>query len=119
MRLAKEFYVNNAAMNKAKSAAEKARKALLTAMQEAKVKVADIDLLTEDGSMLPLKAFIETPSTEYISVAALRENVSEEVFMKCVSATKKSVTEHAGAALATTCARSGTGTTNVYVEVRK
>jgi acyl CoA:acetate/3-ketoacid CoA transferase alpha subunit len=119
MRLARDFYTNNKAANAAKSAAEKARKALLTAMQEAGLKDADIDLLTESGDMLPLRAYIDTPTTESISVEALRKHVSEEVFMKCVSATKKAVTEHAGSALATTCARPGVGTTNVHVEVRK
>lgn len=105
--------------NAFKAKAEKEREALLKAMVGAGLKSADIDALGTEGAMLPLQAVVATPDREEIDVVALRKQVTDETFMKIVSATKKAVTEHAGSAVVTTCTVVSAGTTNVTVKVRK
>lgn len=118
-RLATTYFSANVEANAQKAKADKARKALLKAMTESGLTSADIDMLGVAGAMIPLQAVIATPDREEIDVALLRKQVTDDVFMKIVSATKTAVTEHAGSAVVTTCTVVSEGTTNVTVKVRK
>lgn len=118
-KLAAEYFSANVEANAFKAKADKARKALLKTMTEAGLTSADIDMLGTAGTMIPLQAVIATPDREEIDVALLRKQVTDDVFMKIVSATKTAVTEHAGSAVVTTCTVVSEGTTNVTVKVRK
>lgn len=91
-----KFAAANFKANAEKRAADKAQKELAKAMADANVKRVVSNAAMPDGSTVPMVAEIASKEDTYISVEKLRTLVSDEVFMKIVSATKTAVTEIAG-----------------------
>lgn len=100
---AQAFYAANKSKNKASAAEGKAKKALHKDMIAGNVREFQFDAAFE-GSTTPMKAVIDEDTVEVMDVAKLRQLVSDEDFMKIVSATKTAVTEIAGEHIVMQCA---------------
>ncbi len=105
--LVASFHSANEIANSARKRADDERKALLREMLEAGMKRVEVE-----GFLAEIKASVR----ESIDIPALKAAVSENVFMRCISATKTAVTQHAGTAVVALCAVSTTGEENVSVK---
>lgn len=117
-QLAAQFHEQNVLANAAKRAADKAREALYKAMKDAGVESFQTMAASEKGTAL-IEAKIKSTTRRVIDVQALQGLVGPEVFLKVVSATQKSVTEHCGSNIVLQCSREETGDENVSVSVVK
>lgn len=100
---AQAFYEANKSKNKASSAETKAKNTLHKDMIRGSVSEFEFDA-TFEGSTTPMKAVIDEDTVEVMDVAKLRQLVSEEDFMKIVSATKTAVKDIAGEHIVMQCA---------------
>jgi hypothetical protein len=91
-----EFWRLNTAANAAARAAEKAKKVLNEAMIEAGTQCLQAEVALGTGEVQPVVAQISAEPKEVISVEKLKALVSEEAFMRIISATKTAVVENAG-----------------------
>lgn len=105
--LVASFHAANEAANAARKTADDKRKQLLKEMLGAGLKRVEIA-----GYLAEIKAAVR----ESIDIDALKKAVPEAIFMRCVSATKTAVTQHAGTAIVAQCAVSTTGEENVSVK---
>lgn len=112
--LAVSFYRQNAAANAAKRAAEKAREALF-----AEMKKAGIASFHVQDELVSLEAKISSSTKNVVDIAELAELVAPQTFLKIVSATQKSVIEHAGSDVAMRCLKQIAGDENVSVTTVK
>jgi hypothetical protein len=114
--LAAKYFATNAEANRYKGEAEKLREELLKGMEKCGMK-------TLSGATLPTGALLSVevgaPAREAIDVEELRQAVTDPIFMKCVSASKKSVETHAGKHIVARCAVMQSGDTNVTVKLAK
>jgi hypothetical protein len=100
----------NVAMNEATKQYTKQRKDLLVSMKAAGLTRAVVGALVAE---------VAAPEREVINCAKLKTSVTPAVFMQCISATKKAVTDYAGAAVASACAVLAKGEENVTVKPAK
>ena len=114
--LARTFYLENAAMNKAKKTSEAARKDLFAALELEGITDFAFGTTNEAGEALRLRVKVETPAAESIDVALLKGLVDEATFLKIVSASKKAVEEHADKAILPRVTVKEWGTRNVSVK---
>jgi hypothetical protein len=113
---AREFYLQNSAMNAAKKNSEAERKALFASLEEAGIDWFDFETKDAEGNRLRLAVQVMTPVTDSIDVELLRDLVDEPTFLRIVSASKKAVEEHADKSIAVLATVSGNGTRNVTVK---
>lgn len=100
---AKAYYTANKTKNAASAAENKAKKALHKDM--IKGNVSEFEFTGEyNGSSTPMKAVISEDVVEVMDVEKLKALVSDEDFMKIISATKTAVTEIAGEHIVMQCA---------------
>lgn len=114
--LARDYYLENREMNRAKGAAEKARKALFKVMMEAGLDGFDFATEDAEGQKLPLVVSVGATERKYWDVEKLRELVEEEQLFQIVTATKAAIEKVAGKDVAVLCERSAPGETNVSVK---
>lgn len=105
--LVTSFHAANEAANAARKTADDKRKQLLKEMLGAGLKRVEIA-----GYLAEIKASVR----ESIDIDALKRAVPEAIFLRCISATKTAVTQHAGTAVVAQCAVSTTGEENVSVK---
>lgn len=114
--LAAKYFATNVEANRYKAEAEKLREELLKGMEKCGMK-------TLSGAVLPtgnaLTVEICAPAREAIDVEELRKAVTDPIFMKCVSASKKAVETHAGKHIVARCAVMQSGDVNVTVKLAK
>jgi hypothetical protein len=115
---AKEVFKLNKQMNEATRAHDKARRDLYAQQKESGITSFTCDAII-DGKKITLDSTISTPQRLVVDVAVLRRLVDEETFMKCVSATQKSVVDEAGKAIFDRCSNSVEGTEAVSVKAAK
>lgn len=110
------------AANAAARAAEKAKKALEARMTEYGLGVGSAPiraLVVLPDAQQMMEAVIEAEDKEEISVAALREELDEDTFMRVVSATKTAVSELCGTATVARCTRTKRGKPSLKVRKPK
>ena len=116
--LAVRFYTENKKKNAADRAATKARKELLTAMQEKGLKTKDLECMV-DGKEVKLTAKVATGTKTVIDIKKLKGLVDERTFMAIISASQTSVEKFGGKHIATQCSTTVAGSTNVSVNPTK
>jgi hypothetical protein len=94
------------------------RKKLLGAMRDSGFRDFSATALI-NGKNISFEAIIASGVRTSIDVAKLRTLVGDDVFMACVSASKTSVEQNAGAAVATQCSVTTAGEENVTVKPAK
>jgi len=97
-QLARAYHLENTEKNSWSSKANKTRKTLHGAMLDAKRKEAVVTTEIE-GKSVTFDVKVAIPDVTHIDLAKLKELVGEEKFMEIVSATKKAIETHAGAAV--------------------
>ena len=118
LELVRATYKANVAKNAAGREEEKARKALYARMKEVKLTACQT-VAVVDGKRINLTAEISTPERVAVDVNLLRRLVTEEQFLKIVSASQTSVKEEVGDAVLRQCSVTTTGTENVSVKPTK
>lgn len=114
--LAAKYFTTNAEANRYKGEAEKLREELLKGMEKCGMKTLSRAALPT-GALLSVE--ICAPAREAIDVEELRKAVTDPVFMKCISASKKAVEDNAGKNIVARCAVTKTGDVNVTVKLAK
>lgn len=116
--LMKTVYTENAKQNEHKRKHDSARKSLLGKLQEAEeVKVvAEVEV---SRKKVTLVAQVATGTSQVVDVAKLKKLVSEEQFMRIVSATQKAIKEEVGESVMNKCLKTVKGSTNVSVKAAK
>ena len=115
---AQRVFQLNKEMNASKAAYDKARADLLKQMDASQVNSFNMST-AYNGDTYSLTVGVSIPETTSIDVEALRKQVSEEEFMRIVSATKAKVVEVVGSAVSEACSTIGAGTRNVSVKSQK
>lgn len=109
-------YHANKEMNASKKAHDGARADLLRTMKEQNLSTLSGSTELEDGTKIALAASVGTSVVVGVDVTKLKSLVSEENFLKIISATKGAVVEHAGNAVFINCETSNPGSENVTVK---
>ena len=117
MRLAAIIaFRKNQEMNAAKREYDAARKELFAMMEDAQMESFSISETDPEGNRLELTSVVQTPEVTRIDVVRLRDQVTPDVFLKIVTATKTAVTDHAGKLVAESCLVTEEGTRNVTIK---
>lgn len=114
--LATLYFTENVAMNAAKSKSEKARADLEELMRKRGISEFTVPA---SGLLKPLNAVLETPDREVVDCKALSGEVTMDVFMACITSTKKAVEEHAGKHVLAKVLTLVPGTEHVKVKMQK
>ncbi len=115
-QLATTAYRHNLLANAEGNAYKKARISLYALMKKHSRKTFTFSDVNTKGDTIKLEASISTPESEKIDVTKLRALVSDEVFMKIVSASKEAVTKLVGDAVVRQCVFMATGEENVSIK---
>lgn len=116
--LAMSCFIQNRVKNDAARDEAKNRQTLYKTMKEGKVRAFTVRGQIEEKPVV-LDVEISTPSSMVVNIDLLRKEVSEEVFLKIVTATQAAVKEHAGEAILRRCSEERIGTENVTVKAAK
>lgn len=124
-KLATSFFSEGKASNKAKSAADKARKLLYALMKDEKINGFDFSAVGPDGK-LELSVTIGATTSDAIDPKKLYDLMEAgksadnlKKFLEVVSATKGSVEKHLGTAAIARLVVPTTGDENVHVKPKK
>lgn len=115
---ARTFFTENQLSNKHKRAADKARKALLVEMADAKQDPFSFTT-TIDGKRQTLDVEIAAGTAVQVDVAKLRKLVDEKTFMSIISASKTAIVDAVGTVIADQCTKTVPGNKNANVKVAK
>lgn len=115
---ARTFYTENTKANAHKRAADKARKALLVEMVDAKQEPFSFTT-TIDGKRQTLDVSVDQRPSLEVDVAKLKTLVDEKTFMKIVSASKNAIVDEVGTVISDQCTKTVPGSTNANVKVAK
>ena len=117
--LATELFTLNWTQNKAKRNYDKTRTLLYQKMKEAGIQSFELKGVGEDGKLVDCDALIGAAVGTVVSISKLRKLVSDEQFLKIVSASNKAVTDIVGTAILNQCLVPTVGDENVSVRARK
>lgn len=112
--LARTFVRENTLCNAAKNKADKAKKALNAAMEQAGVLVFEVDV---DGKTADCE--IKSGTRNFVDVEVLRGLLDEKTFLRVVSATQGAVEEHLGTNILMKCLKEETTAPALKISVRK
>lgn len=115
---ARTFFTENQLSNKHRRAADKARKALLVEMADAKQESFNFTT-TIDGKKQTLDVEIAAGTAVQVDVVKLRTLVDEKTFMAIVSASKTAIVDAVGTVIADQCTKTVPGNKNANVKVHK
>lgn len=117
--LAKEFYLENKAMNAAKKKAEAARKKLFKGMREANITSFPFTIVTESGKVSLVSAITSGRSSTVMDTEAIYRALDEKTFLKIATISKKSAQDECGTDFVEQYSSVQPGTPNVSVSPKK
>ena len=119
LTLVEQTFLANRDKNRASVRETQSRKKLLVQLKDAGIDQKFTHTFNVDNAPTTVEIEIATPEIGTIDIQKLKAKVSEEVFLKIVSATVAAVTKHAGTNLMQECLTTKPGTENVSVSVPK